>query len=87
MLPATRSNGASPGLEVLSPTAHNSAWHARDSDIGLSCLVPAATPELGKGSLTHWIDHRGLSQALNTPARLDLQVGPRLAGAQAAWYA
>ncbi len=38
-----------------------------------SALHAAATPALGVGSLTAWIDHRGVRAMLPTPARNDLR--------------
>lgn len=52
------------------------SWHVllKSFTLTRSCFCVVATPELGKDSLTQWIDRRGLRQALNTPARHDLQV-------------
>lgn len=47
---------------------------------GRACLVPAAagavvaTPAPGQGSMTVWLDRRGMCGALNTPARHDLRL-------------
>ncbi|GAB4822183.1 hypothetical protein N2152v2_009229 [Parachlorella kessleri] len=66
---ALRHNDASPDA----PANSNSELVLQPSEAAAPPSAQA-TPELGKGSLSHWINRRGLSQALNTPARIDLQL-------------